>query len=153
MFNIAFVCHGNICRSPMAEYIFKEMIKVQELEDKVYVASSATSYEEIGNPVYPPAKRMLLQNGISCDDKRAVHFESSDYEKFDIIAVMDDNNIRNLLKIISDDKDHKVYKLMDFTNEKGDIEDPWYTGNFEKVYEQIKRGCEGLMQYLRRKGI
>ena len=153
MLKVMFVCHGNICRSPMAEFVFKKLIKDENLQDKIMAESSATSFEEIGNPVYPPARRILSEHNISCEGKKAVHFEKSDYEKFDIIAVMDDNNMRNLFHIISNDKGHKVYKLMDFTDGKGNIEDPWYTGNFEKVYMQIEKGCKGLLKYIKEKGI
>ena len=145
MTRVMFVCHGNICRSPMAEFAFRELIKKNGMENNVSCSSSATSFEEIGNPVYPPARRILEREGIDCSAKKAVHFEKSDYLIFDIIVIMDDNNMHNLMRIIGNDTDNKVYKLMDFTDEKGNIEDPWYTGNFEKVYAQIKRGCEGLL--------
>ena len=144
MIKIMFVCHGNICRSPMAEFIFRRMLKENGLEDKVYVASSATSTEEIwqgrGNPVYPPAKRELARHNINCDGKRAVQIQKSDYDKYDMLICMDNNNVRNLMRIIGSDPLQKVSKL----NDK-DVYDPWYSGDFETAYNDIYKGCEKLL--------
>ncbi len=149
-----FVCHGNICRSPMAEFIFRDMLKKKGLESEFYVASSATSTEEIwggiGNPVYPPAKAELEKHGILCDGKRAVQLKKSDYDKYDMFIAMDSNNIRNIGRIFGSDPDGKVYKMMDFTDRKGDVADPWYTGNFDVTYSDIFDGCVGLLEVLRR---
>ena len=139
--NIMFVCHGNICRSPMAEFIFKDMLKKQGRSGEFFVSSSATSTEEIirgiGNPVYPPARAELAKHGISCDGKRAVQLKKADYESYDLFLCMDSNNIRNALRIFGDDPNMKVKKLMSFTGNDADVADPWYTGNFEKTYSDI----------------
>ena len=152
MKKIMFVCHGNICRSPMAEFIFRDMLKKDGLESEFYVASCATSTEEIwggvGNPVYPPAKAELKKHGISCDGKRAVQLKKSDYDKYDMFIAMDSNNIRNIGRIFGSDPDGKVHKMMDFTDRKGDVADPWYTGNFDITYSDIYDGCVGLLRVL-----
>ncbi|MBR6766255.1 MAG: low molecular weight phosphotyrosine protein phosphatase [Clostridia bacterium] len=145
MISILFLCHGNICRSPMAEFIFKSLIKGN---DKYFVQSKAVSSEEIGNPIYPPAQRMLRQKGIPFDDHRASRITKQDYGKFDYIIVMEEYNIPRLMNIIGSDPCNKVYRLLDFTSQSGDIEDPWFTGNYEKVFEQIKEGCNGLLKHL-----
>ena len=133
----------------MAEFIFKDMIKKQGREDEFYVASSATSTEEIwggiGNPVYPPAKAELQKHGISCDGKRAVQLKKSDYEKYDMFIAMDSNNIRNIGRIFGSDPDMKVHKMMDFADRKGDVADPWYSGRFDVAYKDIFDGCAGLL--------
>lgn len=152
MKKIMFVCHGNICRSPMAEFIFKDMLKKQGREDEFYAASCATSTEEIwgdvGNPVYPPARAELKKHGISCEEKRAVQLKKSDYEKYDMFIAMDSNNIRNIARIFGSDPGNKVHKMMDFTDRKGDVADPWYSGKFDVTYADIYDGCLGLMAYL-----
>ena len=151
MTKVMFVCHGNICRSPMAEFILKDMVKKQGREDDFFIASCATSTEEIwrgiGNPVYPPAVRELAKHGISCEGKRAVQITREDYDKYDIILCMDTNNMRNIRRIIPFDPDKKIHKLMDFAH-GGDVADPWYTGDFETTYRDILRGCTGLLEYL-----
>ena len=152
MKRIMFVCHGNICRSPMAEFIFKDMLRKQRIDQCYVVASSATSTEEIwndiGNPVYPPAKAELLKHGITCDDKRAVQLKKSDYDKYDIFLAMDSMNIRNIGRIFGSDPLGKVHKLMDLTDRPGDVADPWYTGNFDVTYEDIYEGCSALLKKL-----
>ena len=152
MISILFVCHGNICRSPMAEFVLKDMVKDAGCEDEFYIASAATSTEEIwngiGNPVYPPAKAELKKHGISCDEKRAVQIKKSDYDKYDYIIGMDSMNIRNILRIVGEDKDKKIYKLLEFANSHNDISDPWYSGDFRTTYDDIYRGCKGLLQKL-----
>ncbi len=151
MIKVLFICHGNICRSPMAEFIMKDMVKKRGMEDDFFIASSATSTEEIwngvGNPVYPPARKELAKHGISCDGKRAVQITSADYDKYDIILCMDSNNMRNIKRIIPHDPEKKIHKLMDFAC-GGDVADPWYTGDFETTYRDVLRGCEGLLKYL-----
>ena len=152
MIKVLFVCHGNICRSPMAEFIFKEMVKKHGLEDQFLIRSAATSTEEIwngiGNPVYPPAKKELARHGISCDKKRAVQMCRADYEKYEYLIGMDDRNISNMIRIAGGDPAHKIYKLLMFADDPGDIADPWYTGEFGRTYEDIVRGCDGLLKHL-----
>lgn len=148
MKNIMFVCHGNICRSPMAEFVFKDLLQKKRLEHQFTVASSATSREEIGHPVHPGTRKMLAQNGISCDGKTSLQFRKNDYDFYDIIVCMDAFNVRNLLRIIGTDPDEKVCKLLDFTGNSGDIADPWYTGDFDETYADVKAGCEGLLEHL-----
>lgn len=153
MTKIMFVCHGNICRSPMAEFIFKDLISKCGLEHKFYVCSSATSTEEIwgevGNPVYPPAKAELKKHGITCDGKRAVQLKKSDYDKYDLFVAMDSMNIRNIGRIFSSDPEGKVHKLMDYTDRKGDVADPWYSGKFDVAYRDIYEGCVALLETLK----
>lgn len=145
MIKVMFVCHGNICRSPMAEFVFKDMVKRAGIADKLYIASSATSREEIGNPVHYGTKAKLAEAGISSNGKYAVQLTKDDYEEYDYIIGMDSYNIRNINKIIGYDKDSKVYKLLDFVD-GGDIADPWYTGNFDETYSDVVRGCKGLLE-------
>ena len=152
MTKIMFVCHGNICRSPMAEFIFKDMIRKQGLDQDFVVRSCATSTEEIwgdvGNPVYPPAQRELKKHGISCEGKRAVQLKKSDYDKYDLFIAMDSMNLRNIGRIFGNDPQNKVHKMMDYTNRKGDVADPWYTGRFDVTYTDILDGCKGLLESL-----
>ncbi len=145
MIKIMFVCHGNICRSPMAEFVFKDMISKKGIADKFQVSSCATSTEEIcngvGNPVYPPAKSELAKHSISCDGKRAVQLKKSDYENYDYLIAMDTNNVRNIMRIIGSDKDNKVKKLMSYTARGGDVADPWYSGDFKPAIMIFMRGA------------
>ncbi len=147
---IMFVCHGNICRSPMAEFIFRDMLRRNGLADKISVSSSATSTEEIwgdiGNPVYPPAKAELAKHGLSCEGKRAVQLKKSDYDKYDLFIGMDKANIRNMQRILGGDPDGKIRKLMEYTDRGGDVADPWYSGRFDVAYRDIYDGCEGLLR-------
>ena len=149
---IMFVCHGNICRSPMAEFIFKRLICERGLEEKYFVSSSATSTEEIwggiGNPVYPPARAELKKHGIDCGGKRAVQLKKSDYDKYDLLICMDSRNIINAKRIIGDDPQNKLRKLMDYTSRGGDVADPWYTERFDVTYRDIYEGCEALLSSL-----
>ena len=150
MVNILFVCHGNICRSPMAEFCMKDLVRKAGLEDSFRIESAATSTEEIrngvGNPVYPPARRELARHGLSCSGKQAVLLRKEDYLRYDHIIGMDHNNLRNLRRILGDDPEGKVRLLLDYTDKPGDIADPWYTGNFEQTWDDILRGCRGLLQ-------
>ena len=150
MINIVFVCLGNICRSPMAEFVFRDMLKKEGLSDKIHVESAATSTEEIGNGVHRGTREKLVQKGISVAGKTAVQLKKSDYEKFDYIIAMEDSNIRGINRIIGNDKEGKVYKLLDFAG-GGNIADPWYTGNFDVTYNDVYRGCVGLMEYLKQR--
>ena len=149
MTKILFICHGNICRSPMAELVFKDIIKKAGLSHKFCVASAATSYEEIGNPVHPGTARILDRLGISYRGKRAVHLEKTDYVKYDYLICMDGANVRNTLRITGGDPDNKVRKLLEFAHSDRDVADPWYTGNFEKTYDDVLAGCTGLLEYIR----
>ena len=152
MKRIMFVCHGNICRSPMAEFIFKDMIKKQGLEGKFFVASSATSTEEIwngiGNPVYPPAREELKKHGITADGKRAVQLTASDYEKYDLFVGMDSANIRNMHRILGGDPEGKIHKLKEYSGSGGDVSDPWYSDRFDIAYADIYEGCRALLAEL-----
>ena len=149
---IMFVCHGNICRSPMAEFIFKQMAEELGVSNRFFITSSATSQEEIwngvGNPVYPSAKAELKRHGIGCDGKRAVQLQKSDYTQYDLFIGMDSANIRNMHRIFGGDPNGKIHKLMDYTARGGDVADPWYTDRFDVAYRDIYDGCEGLMRSL-----
>lgn len=157
MIKILFICHGNICRSPMAEFILKDLVTTRRLADHFLIASAATSTEEIwggiGNLVYPPAREKLAEHGISCKGKRAVQVRKSDYAAYDYLICMDTNNVRNLRRIIGEDREGKVSLLLDYTDRKGaSIADPWYTGNFDITYDDIVEGCEGFLKYLAENG-
>lgn len=149
---IMFVCHGNICRSPMAEFIMKSLLREKGLEDLYTVASSATSTEEIwggiGNPVYPLAASELLKHGIGSDGKRAVQLNAADYEKYDLFVGMDSANIRNMHRILGGDPEGKIHKLMDYTGRGGDVSDPWYSGRFDIAYKDIYEGCLALLKQI-----
>ena len=153
MTRIMFVCHGNICRSPMAEFILKKLAEDYNLSDKLFIASSATSTEEIwngtGNPVYPPARAELAAHGISCEGKRAVQLTQDDYGKYDLFVGMDSANIRNMHRILGGDPEGKIHKLMDYTSRGGDVADPWYSDRFDIAYRDIYDGCEGLIKILK----
>ena len=148
MIKIVFVCHGNICRSPMAEFIFKRMISERGRERDFEVSSMAVSAEELGNPVYPPARAELSRHGIGCDGKYAVQIKKNDYEKFDHIICMDDGNQRGLMRLFGGDPDGKIRKLLDFTNRGGDVRDPWFTGNFSETFSDVSDGCEAVYRFL-----
>ena len=149
MIKVLFVCHGNICRSPMAEFVFKDKLKKLGLSDKFYVASAATSREEIGNPEHPGTRNKLASCGISTEGKYAVQMTKNDYGRYDYIIGMDSWNIRNIKRITGEDKDHKIYRLLDFTGCSGNIADPWYTGNFEDTYRDICVGCDAFLEHLK----
>ena len=148
MKKILFICHGNICRSPMAEFVMKDIVRNAGLEHEFEIASAATSREEIGNPVYPPTKRILKEHGISCDGKTSRQITINDYNYYDYIVAMDQNNLRNLKKIIGDDPQKKVSLLMDYTNRPADVADPWYTGDFNTTWNDVVEGCMGLLSLL-----
>lgn len=148
MIKILFICLGNICRSPMAEFLFKDMVAKRGLEDKFYIASAATSSYEIGNPVHPGTRNKLTQYGISAAGKTAVQLTKEDYNKYDYLIGMEASNIRNILRIVGSDNRHKVYKLLQFAGSERDIADPWYTGNFDVTYNDIHEGCTALLEYL-----
>ena len=148
MIKVLFICHGNICRSPMSEFILRDMVAKRGIADQFEIASAATSREEIGNPVYPPAKRELAKHGISCEGKRAVQITKADYGKYDYILGMEERNIRNILRIVGKDPEGKVKLLLDYSDNPRDIADPWYTGDFESTYRDVVEGCEGFLAYL-----
>lgn len=153
MIKVLFVCLGNICRSPMAEYVFKDMVKKKGLDNQFYISSAATSYEEIGNDMHYGTKDKLDEMGIPYTKHKARRIEKQDYQKYDYILGMEDTNIRNILRIIGNNKDNKIYKLLDFSKNPRDIVDPWYTGNFTVTYNDIMEGCTGFLDYLERKNI
>ena len=144
---ILFVCHGNICRSPMAEFVMKDMVHKRGLDDRFKIASAATSREEIGNPVYPPARRKLMEHGISCGGHHARQMTREDYDRYDYIIGMDHANIRNILRITGGDPEGKVSLLLDHTARAGqEVADPWYTGDFDETWQDVTEGCAGLLE-------
>lgn len=145
MIRIMFVCLGNICRSPMAEFVLKEYVRKKGLENEFIIKSSATSFEETGNDVHYGTVRKLNEVGIPVEHRKATRLEASDYDKYDYILGMETSNIRNILRIIGEDKEGKVMRLLDFSDNPRDIADPWYTGNFDKTYEDICEGCSALL--------
>ncbi|MDE6259808.1 MAG: low molecular weight phosphotyrosine protein phosphatase [Oscillospiraceae bacterium] len=145
MVKILFVCHGNICRSPMAEFVMKDLVKAAGLESQFHIESAATSTEEIGSPVYPPARRKLAEHGIDCTGKTARQLKNSDYEKYDLLIGMDRANLRNMHRICGGDFANKMHLLMDFTDRPGDVTDPWYTDDFETTWRDVLAGCRGLL--------
>ena len=148
MIKILFVCHGNICRSPMAEFVMKDLVNKKGMADQFEIASAATSTEEIGNPVYPPAKRKLKEHGISCEGKTARQMTKEDYAYYDYIIAMDRLNLRNMTRFVGSDPDNKISLLMDFTNHPGDVADPWYTGDFDATLNDVCEGCVGIIKKL-----
>ena len=148
MTRILFVCHGNICRSPMAEFVMKHLVHQAGRDDEFFIESAATSAEELGNEVYPPARRKLAEHGISCKGKTARQLTRRDYREFDLLIGMDDWNLRNMRRICNDDPEGKIHKLMDFTHRPGDVADPWYTGDVESTWRDVSLGCKCLLEWL-----
>ena len=146
MTRILFVCHGNICRSPMAEFVMKDLVHKAGRDDEFYIESAATSPEELGNPVYPPARRKLAEHGIMPVGKTARQMTARDYSRFDIIIGMDDWNMRNMRAICGGDPEQKMHKILDFTADYGNVDDPWYTGNFEQTWQEILAGCTAILE-------
>ncbi len=144
MIKILFICHGNICRSPMAEFIMKDLVKKAGAEQRFAIASAATSAEEIGNPVYPAAQRKLREHGIDPSGKRAVKLRREDYFRYDYLIGMEEANIRRILSITGGDPEEKVFRLLDFTDQPSDIPDPWYSDDFDSAWRDIERGCRAL---------
>lgn len=142
---------GNICRSPMAEFVMKDIVEKAGLSHEFEIASAATSTYEIGNPVYPPARQKLAEHGIRCDGKTARQITKRDYEYYDYIVAMDHNNISNLKKILGEDKQGKISLLMDYTSRPADVADPWYTGDFQATWEDVAEGCEALLKFILKK--
>ena len=146
MVRILFVCHGNICRSPMAEFVMKDLVRKAGREEEFYIESAATSTEEIGNEVYPPARRKLAEHGIGCKGKTARQMTRRDYERFDLLVGMDSWNLRNMKLICGGDGEEKIHRLLDFTGRLGDVADPWYTGDFEATWRDVLEGCQCLLE-------
>ena len=147
MYRILFVCHGNICRSPMGEFILKDLVEKAGLEDRFHIESAATSTEEIGNPVYPPARRKLAQHGIDCAGKTARQLTADDYGRFDLLLGMDRANIRNMTRICGGDPQGKIHLLMEYAGHPGrEVADPWYTGDFDAAWDDVLAGCQGLLR-------
>ena len=145
---ILFVCHGNICRSPMAEYVMKDLVRKRGLDNDVFVDSAATSTEEIGNPVHRGTRRALRDHGVPCGNHRARQITRADYDAYDLIVGMDEANIRSMRRVFDGDPQSKLRKLLEFAGSARDIADPWYTGDFETTYDDIVAGCEGLLEQL-----
>ncbi len=148
MVRILFICHGNICRSPMAEFVMKDMVKKAGLERQFQIDSAATSTEEIGNPVYPPARRKLSEHGINCAGKTARQLQNRDYDQYDLLIGMDSANLRSMYRICGGDFGEKMHRLLDFTDRPGDVADPWYTDDFEAAWRDVEEGCRGLLNYI-----
>ena len=145
MIKVLFVCHGNICRSPMTEFVMKDLVKKAGLAQEFQIESLATSTEEIGNPVYPPARRKLREHGIDCAGKTARQLRRGDYEAFDLLIGMDQANLRNMRRICGGDPAGKLHLLLDYTDRPGDVADPWYTGDFDATWRDVEEGCRGLL--------
>ena len=150
MVKILFICHGNICRSPMAEFILKDMVAKSGAGDRFEIASAAVSREELGNPVYPPARRVLAAHGIRCEGHAARQMTAQDYEKYDLLIGMDRANLQNMRRICGGDPEGKLSLLLEHAGRSGDVADPWYTGDFEATWRDALEGCEALLKELRR---
>ena len=150
MIKILFVCHGNICRSPMAEFVMKDLVNRAGQADAFQIASAATSTEETGNPVYPPARRKLAEHGIGCAGKTARQLTREDYAQYDLLIGMDRANLRNMNRLWGGDREGKLHLLLDYTSRPGDVADPWYTGDFESTWRAVLQGCRGLLEHLGR---
>lgn len=148
MIKVLFVCHGNICRSPMAEFVMKDLVKKAGRDGEFDIASAATSSEELGNPVYPQARRKLAEHGLSCGGKRARQFTARDYGQYDLIIGMDSANIRALRRASGGDPEGKVHLLLSYTPHPRDVADPWYTGDFDAAWNDIYTGCQALLDSL-----
>lgn len=148
MTKILFICHGNICRSPMAEFVMKDLVGKRGLEAQFKIASAATSTEEIGNPVYPPARRKLAEHGIGCEGHAARQLRRSDYRDWDYLVGMDGANLRNMNRICGGDPQKKLSLLLDYTGRPRDVADPWYTGDFDRTWEDVNAGCRALLDYI-----
>lgn len=153
MYNILFVCYGNICRSPMAEMIFKDIIYKNNKRYMFSCVSRATSVEELGNDIYPSAKSKLLDKGITCESHKAIQIKKEDYKIYDYIIVMEERNKRDVIRIMGPDIEDKVHLLLEYTNTLKDIDDPWYTGDFDTAFDEIYNGCVGLYNYLLNKEV
>ena len=149
MIKLLFVCHGNICRSPMAEFVMKDLVKREGLEASFRIESAATSSEEIGNPVYPPARRMLARHGIACEGKTARRMTRADLDEYDLLIGMDHANIRSMQRICGGDPEGKIKLLLDYAGRHDEVADPWYTGDFQATWDDVAEGCAALLEALR----
>ena len=149
MIKLLFICHGNICRSPMAEFVMKDLVEKAGLAEQFEIASAATSTEEIGNPVYPPARRKLAEHGISCAGKTARQLRKKDYDHYDYLIGMDQYNLRNMCRICGEDTEGKMSLLMEHVGVRRDVADPWYTDDFETTWQDVLMGCQALLEKLR----
>ena len=152
MVKILFVCLGNICRSPMAEFVMKDLVQKEGLTEQFHIASAATSAEELGNPVYFPARRKLAEHHIDCAGKTARQITASDYKEYDYLICMDNSNLRTMLRRYHNDPQKKISMLLDYTDRPGEVADPWYTGNFDATWRDVSEGCRGLLEHLRKEG-
>ncbi len=150
MIKVLFLCHGNICRSPMCKYYFQDLVAKKGLSDQFYIDSAATSREEIGNPVHRGTRNKLHQANISCIDHRAKQMHREDYEEYDFLIGMDEQNMRNIKRITGGDPDGKIFKLLEFAGKPNEVADPWYTGDFEATWRDVTEGCNGLLSYILR---
>lgn len=148
-YHVLMVCHGNICRSPMAEFYMKDLVKRHGVEARFHIESAATSTEEIGNPVHHGTKQKLSEVGISCGGKTARQMTREDYSKFDYLIGMDSRNIKNMIRIVGGDPEQKIHKMLEFAGSSGDVADPWYTGDFEATWRDVSEGCKGLLETIR----
>ena len=153
MIKVLFICHGNICRSPMGEFVMKDLVKKARLESMFHIESAATSTEEIGNSVYPPARRKLAEHGISCAGKTARQLRRDDYARWDYLVGMDEANRRNITRICGGDPEGKISLLLDHTSRPREVADPWYTGNFERTWQDVFEGCTALLAEIRKKEV
>ena len=153
MTKILFICLGNICRSPMAEFVMKELVKKTGLASQFHIESAATSREEIGSPVYPPARRKLAEHGISCEGHAARQLTAQDYEEYDLLIGMEGANLKNMQRICGGDPAGKMHRLLDYTDRPSDVADPWYTGNFEATWRDVSTGCQGLLASIQNKNV
>ena len=152
MTRILFICHGNICRSPMAEFVMKDLVQKAGLTAEFQIDSAATSWEEIGNPVYPPARKKLAEHGIDCAGKTARQLRNEDYDAYDLLIGMDEENLRNMYRICGGDSDHKMHLLLECTDRQGDVADPWFTRDFEQTWRDVEDGCRSLLEYTQNEG-
>lgn len=151
IYRILFVCHGNICRSPMAEFVMKDLVEKAGLSKNFRIESAAVSNEEIGNTVYPPVRKLLTQNGISCEGKYARKMTQQDYDDFDLLIGMDSDNIRRMKNIVGVDTKDKIFLLKSFSGQPhGEVADPWYSGDFNTTWNDIIAGCKGILEYYKK---
>ena len=150
MVKILFVCHGNICRSPMAEFVMKDMVRKAGLENEIRISSAGTSAEELGNPVYSPVRRLLTEHGIDCAGKMARRMIPGDYGAYDLLIGMDEANLRNMRRLCGGDPEGKIHRLLEYTGRQGEVADPWYTRDFEATWRDVNDGCRGLLDLLMR---
>ena len=148
MTKILFVCHGNICRSPMAEFVMKDMVRKAGLETEIRISSAGTSAEELGNPVYSPVRRLLKEHGIGCDGKTARRMIPGDYGAYDLLIGMDEANLRNMRRLCGGDPEGKIHRLLEYADRQGEVADPWYTRDFEATWQDVNDGCKGLLEQL-----